>query len=349
MGLETLLEASQRPLIVAGHGIRLAGCDGRFRSWLEAIGIPAVTTWTGADLLPTDHPLNLGILGMCGQRSANAAMHHSDLILALGTHLSYAHTGAVRPYCPQAKKVFVNCDEGELANLTVEADLKLHMGLEEFFAPAPSEHRGREWDYSYFRGLNEPWPAGTSYALNEEMTRLLPEGSIMVVDGGGTALYTGFQSSHIKEGSRLICSTAISAMGSGLPEAVGACIASGRKMTSCLIGEGSLMLNVQELSTIVHHRLPIKIFVIVNGGYRAIKDTQDGYLGGRRRGVDARDLSFPNLVELAKAFGITYAYKDRIQAALDFDGPVLCELPVPEDQPMLHHVAGRPLSEMEFN
>ena len=153
----------------------------------------------------------------------------------------------------------------------------------------------------------------------------------MVIDGGGTALYTGFQSSYIKEGSRLICSTAISAMGSGLPEAVGACLANGKKLTTCLIGDGSLMFNIQELETIKNLDLPIKIFVLNNNGYLAIRHTQDTFLEGRHCGTSEPDISIPSLRAVASCFGLRY--ETQAELALAGEDPVLCEVITPSGQP----------------
>lgn len=281
-----------RSLIVAGLGIRLGGQVAEFRAMAE--DYPVVTTWLGADLLPTDHPNNIGIIGPCGQPGANKALHEADEILVWGASMTSAHVGAHQPKAKRVEKL------------------------------QPAEPWAKK----------EPFPLFGSYALNNAMTRMLPEGTAMVVDGGGTALYTGFQSSHIKEGSRLLCSSSMSAMGSGLPEAIGACFANGKKLTTCLIGDGSLMFNVQELQTIATHQLPIKIFVINNGGYLAIKHTQRDFQEGRYYGVGEPDLQFPNLVRLAYAFGIPYCSGNSADA-LSHEGPTLTEWRCDPMQPMV--------------
>ena len=285
-----------RSLIVAGQGIRLGGEIASFRK--AADEYPVVTTWLGADLLPTDHPNNIGIIGPCGQPGANKAIHAADEILVWGASMSLAHLGAVPPKARRVDRL------------------------------QPTPHQ-REWC------KREDVPLIGSYAFNNAMTRLLPPGTVMVVDGGGTALYTGFQSSYIKEGSRLICSTAMSAMGSGLPEAVGACFATGRKLTTCIIGDGSLMLNVQELQTIATHKLPIKIFVLNNDGYLAIRHTQRDFQEGRYFGVGGNDLEFPSIAMLAHTFSINYFFEDEYEESLEWLGPTICEVMCSKDQPML--------------
>lgn len=295
-----------RPLIWAGNGIRLKGEVSLFREFVEDSGIPVVTTWTGADLLPTDHPLNVGIVGVSGHPGANKAVHEADVLLLRGSGFHTTQLGAVPPNTETEDLDFNDWPDPDLTWIARCSELK-----------------------------KEKVPLIGSYLFNDKMTRLLPEWSIMVIDGGGTALYTGFQSSYIKEGSRLICSAAISAMGSGLPEAVGACIASG-KLTTCLIGDGSFMLNLQELQTIKHHNLNIKVFVINNGGYLAIKHTQMSFLGKRLHGVGAPDISFPDTSMIAEAFELPFfrlhAPYDDIKQVLDCEGPVLCEVMTPTDQ-----------------
>jgi acetolactate synthase I/II/III large subunit len=340
------VERAQRPLLVIGHGVRLAGEQKRLQSLVARF--PFVSTWTGADLVPTDHPMNLGIIGMSGQRGANKALYEADLILVLGSHLSLPQTTTLTAeFAPQARKLVVDIDPDQLANMTVEAE-HLVCDLRDFFQDPPQANLTPEWEArcGELKALNRvnPRPTGklNSYVFNDRMTRMLPEGVVMVVDGGGVALYTGFQSSHIKEGQRLICSSSMSAMGSGLPEAIGACFANDRKLTTCLIGDGSLMLNLQELQTIATHRLPIVVFVINNQGYLAIKHTQDGFLDGRRFGVGGNDLSFPDIQKLAYAFGISYIKLEReelieetVGMALDKGEPVICEVMCDPDQKML--------------
>lgn len=311
---------SNRALVWAGYGIRLHGEIARFRAFLDATGLECVTTWTAADLLPTDHPQNIGIVGISGQPGANAAVHEADHLLVLGSSMSIPQCSTVVPFAPNARKEVVH-----------------GQALGAFF-DAPARDPDKPWAYQH-RAANR-MPQEGSYAFNDMMTRMLPPGSVMVVDGGGTALYTGFQSSYIKEGSRLICSSAMSAMGSGLPEAVGAAFASPHTIITCIIGDGSLMLNVQELQTIAHHNLPIKVFVVSNGGYLAIRHTQAGFLGGRFYGVGQPDLSFPSVANLARAFGIPYfrctvPNEEIIGTALEENGPAICEWICPQDQKMV--------------
>lgn len=307
-----------KELVWAGNGIRLHGLVSEFRAFLDSTGLETVTTWTGADLLPTDHPQNIGIIGISGQRGANKAVYECENLYVLGSSMSLPQTSTIKPFAPHCRKTIIHGEK-----------------LAEFFATQQISKK-EPWAFKY-KPLNKP-PMEGSYAFNDMMTRMLGTGAIMVVDGGGTALYTGFQSSYIKERQRLICSSSMSAMGSGLPEAIGACLANGKSLTTCLIGDGSFMFNIQELQTIKHHNLPIKIFILNNGGYLAIRHTQDGFLEGRHCGVGEPDLSFPDFGAVSRAFGIPFikaSDAEMVGKMLEMPGPAICEVMVPKDQKVL--------------
>ena len=349
-----LVGLAKEPLILAGNGVRLAGEQERFERLIESSGIPFVTTWTGADLLPTDHPQNIGIVGMCGQPGANKAVDAAELLLVLGSHLSLPQIGnPPDSFAPYTIKIVVDIDQNQLDNMVVDVQHEVCASLADFFDQV-TLRRHKNWAKEY--KAENRMPMIGSYAFNDRMTRMLPEGTPIVIDGGGTALYTGFQSSYIKRGTRLICSSSMSAMGSGLPEAIGACLASGRRMTTCLIGDGSLMLNMQELQTIATHNLPIKIFVIENGGYLAIRHTQKQFQEGRYFGTQPPDLEFPRAARIADLFDIPAVdiNWDRTlpEWILSSDGPTMCVVHCPEDQQMVRQkfIDGKPqpLTDMEI-
>lgn len=181
------------------------------------------------------------------------------------------------------------------------------------------------------------------YLFVQTLSDLCAEGDIIVVDGGGTNVYVAFQTVQIKPGMRMILSTGLCSMGSGLPESIGACFAGNRRRTICLCGDGSLQLNVQELQTIRHHNLPIKIFVTNNSGYLSIRQTQDGFLGGLHAGSDAEGgMSLPDFQQVAAAYGLptsriesAKALRSGLAAALDSEGPFLCEILTPPDQEII--------------
>jgi len=355
------LRAARKPLVIAGHGIRSGKAVAKFREFITRLNVPFVTTWTAADFLPTSHALNTGILGISGQRGANKAVHSADLLLVLGSHLSIPQTSTLfDQFAPDAKKIVIDIDRDQLENLNVKVELPVVADVGVFFdwvkAYALEISVERDWLASCksFKEMNSvssglrktgsKTSAGVnSYVFNDLLTRCLPENVCLVIDGGGTALYTGFQSSQIRDTQRLVCSSSMSAMGSGLPESVGACLANKRRLTTCLIGDGSFLINVQELQTIVHHRLPIKVFVLNNNGYLAIRHTQAAFLEQRYAGTH-RDwgVSFPAIKKVAAAFDIPFFRVAReatarkvITDVLKVKGPAICEVVVPDDQEML--------------
>ncbi len=355
------LRTATRPLLVVGNGVRSAGCVNDCIALIERHKLPFVTSWTASDILPTDHPLNAGIIGVAGQRGANKAAFAADLLVCLGCHLGLTQTSTLaHTYAPNARKVIIDIDPDQLDNLTVPFDLRINADLSQFFTEFSHVHFEQPLD-SWLRKINtlqrmnsvdaaltETLARGDSEKVNSnffnsELTRRIPANADIVVDGGGTALYTGFQSSFIKAGQRIICSSSISAMGTGLPEAVGVSQAKGNGEVYCIIGDGSLMLNLQELQTISHHSLPIKIIVYNNNGYLAIKHTQESFLEKRYFGTDLENgLSFPDLEKIAGCFEIPYIKSvgiDRmsevIEEVLITEGPILVEVITAEMQSML--------------
>lgn len=373
--LAAMIRAAKAPVIVAGTGIRMAECEAQFLDFITTTGIPFVSSWTASDLTDSDNPLYGGIIGLSGQRGANKILYNADLIVCLGNHLSVTQTGTLfDKFAPQAKKAVVNIDQGELDNLNIAFDLKIHADLRDFFAYVATQsctpQDMGDW-HSRFAGLkalNSVVDTLTAKAslgdqgrinsnyFNIKLTQRLPANSHLVVDGGGTALYTGFQSSSLKTGQRIICSSAISAMGTGFPEAVGVSLAAPGAEIYCVIGDGSLMLNLQELQTIQHHHLPVKIIVYNNDGYLAIKHTQKAFLGARYHGTDAQHgLSVPAINKVAECFGFAYMQVTdvaQVDSALDaifaHQGSLMVEVAVPSEQTTLFQQGFEKIAEDRF-
>ncbi len=345
-----LLRVASKPLLVLGYGVRLAGCASQLGSFIEKHKIPYVTTWTASDLYSTDNPLNLGIIGMSGQRGANHAMFEADLLICLGTHLAIPHTTTLfDSYAPQAKKVIVNIDNDQLENLNVDFDLKVVSDLRDYVewvkAQDLPEYR---WEHgpeikrqNWYHPAEGKRPNSNIYV--HRLTERSPAGTCLVVDGGGTALYAGFQSAVLKKGDRIICSSAISAMGTGLAETIGASKCGKFSKFLCVIGDGSFLMNIQDLQTIKQDKINVVISVINNNGYLAIRHTQKEFLGARYFGTHPEwNLAMPSIEKLAYAFDIPYVKlntADRLEEIVDSvlgtDGPVICEVVVDEEQEVL--------------
>jgi acetolactate synthase-1/2/3 large subunit len=257
-----------------------------------------------------------------------------------------------------AKVVMVDIDPGELEHRTVRVDLSVTSDARAFLqelqqslpdGPLPAIGPWREKVLDYKKRYNS-FPASCSererfvhpYVFMDRLSDELRGDDIIVVDGGGTIDQVAFQAFRVKDGQRFFASVGLGAMGSGLPEAVGACLGGNGRRTICLVGDGSMQLNIQELQTILHHKLPVKIFVLCNDGYTSIRATQEGFLGSNYVGSETSGgVSLPDYMKVAAAYGIKCFRIDRhadlgtIRQVLESDGPCVCEIvSCKEDQPL---------------
>lgn len=355
--LESWLKTAQRPLVVAGYGIRAAGAVDLFEQWIKRTGIPFVCTWNTSDIMASDHPGYLGRIGVAGQRGANLTIQNCDLLISLGSHLCMTLTGGrFNAFARGAKKVVIDIDPVELANSNIKHDLGIQADAKEFLQQilktklqklSLSEWHTKCAKYKTYNLIPAEWRKAKKfidpYVFIDLLTGQLKSQDTLVVDGGGTALYMPFQASQIKKGQRMVVSGGISAMGTGLPESIGAYFARPQGQVICFIGDGSMQFNIHELQTIIHHRLPIKIIVFNNQGYLAMRHTQDGFLNSRYVGSDAKGgLSLPDYQKIASAYGLKAVrvrnYREavpKVKAVLKYQGPVLCEIMIPPDQALI--------------
>ena len=337
------IKKSQRPVINAGNGIRIGHAFEGFSRVVEKLGVPVVTGWDSEDCMPDDHPLYTGRGGGMGDRAGNFAIQNSDLVLSLGSRLSIRQVGYNYSTWARAAYTIVNdIDPEELKKPSVHIDMAVHADVKDLLDQLE-------------RVLDEE--DANVYAFMKEMSSRLKEEQVIVV-GNGSACVVGGHACIIKQGQRFISNSAIASMGYDLPAAIGACMAvregdaqEGRMQDTelqdtssdiiLITGDGSIQMNLQELQTIIHHRMPIKIFLINNGGYHSIRQTQKNFFGEPLVGigVDSHDLSFPDMEKLAAAYGYPYCRAchngelvPAIETALRTDGPVICEIFVSRDQ-----------------
>lgn len=358
------LTHSSRPLLVLGYGVRLAHCAARVRQLVDRHGLQFVTTWTASDLFASDHPLNLGIIGMSGQRGANKAVFAADTLVCLGTHLSIPHTTTLfDQYASQAHKIIVDIDADQLENLNVRFDQRIHANLRDYLDWLTPRLKGSfRWsDATIFQEANWYAPECDSHPNSNlvvrRLTQLTREPFCLVVDGGGTALYAGFQSARLKDGDRIICSSAMSAMGTGLAETVGVAMSGRFARQLCVIGDGSFLMNVQDLQTIRQNSINVIILVVNNNGYLAIRHTQKEFLGGRYCGTHPDwNLTMPAIGAVANAFCIPHVLLSRaedteatLQSLAERRGPLICEVVVAEDQEALFKQGYKPNGDGTFS
>ena len=347
------LRTACRPLIMVGHGVRLAGAGKKFIELYERLGVPIVTTWNALDLIPYHHSLNLGHPGSVSLRSANFAIQNCDVLLMVGTRLDNIVT-AYNPsnFGRNAYRIMVDIDIYELDKLTM--DLAIHADAAEFVQEMLNQvtvnmcvsgvwlRYCRDLKIKYVPKLQE------SFSREEKITHVhavkalsdaLPENALIVTGSSGLAIemfYTHFQN---KPGQRIFLNTGLGAMGYGLPSIVGAHFGNvHNKPMVAIESDGSFMMNVQELATIRMLQIPVVIFILNNNGYASIRNTQKNYFDGRyiATGPEA-GLGFPDICELAEAHRIpaieiydVHGLKDSIAYALKAKGPFICNIHLPE-------------------
>ncbi len=336
---------SKKPLLILGYGLWLSGKLDEYLKIINEKKYKFVTTWTALDYMPTNFKNNLGIIGMRGQRGANKAVFESDFILCLGTHLGIPHTTTLTEnYAPNSQKAIVNIDDDQLKNLNIKFDYKFNESLENFIPifkklskPSIDDYVGLK-KLNWYKQKSKVKPNSNIFYYN--LTKKSPKKSCFVVDGGGTALYTGFQSLNIKKGQRVICSSGMSSMGTGLAETIGAFKSGLFKKIYCIIGDGSFLMNIQDLQNIKSENIPAVIIVVNNNGYLAIRQTQEGFLNNKYYGTHPEwSLKMPNIEKISKGFGFDFI---KINKSKDIDSgikklnnytkPVICELVVSETQ-----------------
>ena len=351
------LQTAERPVIMVGTGVRLANALDIFETVVHKLSIPVTTAWTAIDLITSDDPLYCGRPGSVGDRAGNFAVQNSDVLLVIGSRLNIRQVSYNwQSFARCAFKIQVDVDPAELNKPTVKPGLPVHCDARLFL-----EELNRQIDEcSYDASRHADWLAWCKervarYPVVQPRQRVVNGRFInpyhfldrlfhhlvaddVVVCGNGTASVVGFQVATVKNDQRLFANSGCASMGYDLPAAVGAAVAREGKRVICLAGDGSIQLNIQELQTVVHHQLPIKIFALNNGGYLSIRITQ-GTFFGRFVGESPRSgLSLPDMVKVAQAYGLPTMriegadFEAAIDQAIDTPGPFLCEVMLDPDQ-----------------
>ncbi len=346
------LRNAKRPVFHAGYGIRLAGAYEAFRAVADKLNIPIVTYWNAADLIEDEHPLYCGRAGNMGDRPGNWAIQNADVILAVGTRISIRQVGYNwKTWARAAEVIMVDIDPAELKKPTLHVEMPIWADAKDFLTKLDSAaekpvNTSRDWvetcqkwkrEYPVVlpRHWEENGKTANVYAFIRYLSSSLPENSLTAVSNGACCV-VGNQAYVIQKGSRMANNSAIASMGYGLPAAIGTCLGGGQRPTICLEGDGSIMMNLQELQTIISNHLPIKIFLINNNGYHSIRITQTNLFSEHTKvgiGPESGDLSFPCFENIAKAFKYPYysahsnaEMKKIVNQALAVDGPVFCEI-----------------------
>ncbi len=329
-----LLATSERPLLLAGHGVRLAGAAKRFLALAESLDIPVATTWNALDLIPWAHPLCIGRPGVVALRAANFAVQNCDLLISIGCRLDNIIT-AYNPkgFARAARKIVVDVDPEEIAKLDMDIGLRLPVDAGTFIDSlaaqtmllsatdrSPWHQRCADWKQRYAVGEGKPFgtegPVSHYHFVSALSDAALPDTLVSTGSSGlgVEAFYTVFRN---KPGQRVFLTSGLGAMGYGLPAAIGACLASNRRPMIAVESDGSLQLNLQELATLKAQNLPICLMIMNNGGYCSIRNTQRNYFQERYLGIDpASGLWLPDLEKIAAVYGLPY---QRITDGLEID------------------------------
>lgn len=321
--VQRLLEGAQRPLILAGHGVRLSGAANAFRELIESLGVPLVTTWNALDLLPYEHPLYVGRPGVVALRAPNFAIQNADLLIAIGCRLDNIITAyAPRDFARNARKVVVDVDVNEIAKLDMDIDVAITSNAANFIGALASkvgkaEFRRPQWlercaglkaRYGVNDGKRFPDSGPIShFQFADALSDVVPANTLVSTGSSGLAVEVFYTVFRNRPGQRVFLTSGLGAMGYGLPAAIGACFANGRKPMVAVESDGSLQLNLQELATLRGFNLPICLVVMNNGGYASIRNTQRNYFEGRYVGTGPEaGLWMPNLEEVARAYHLPF-------------------------------------------
>ena len=348
------IKTSKSPLVLAGTGVNPGAGREKLLAFLDKYKIPVVTAWNANDTVAYDNPYFAGMPGTVGTRPGNFALQNADLLISIGCRMNIRMTGYNHfDFAKNAFKAAVDIDERELHKPTLSLDLPIHGDLCEFldkmnardYEPV-KEHE--KW-VSWCRNVLEKYPSVREdqhgdglinpYVFTDRLFDKLDKDD-RIICGNGSACVITFQAAKIKQGQRMFTNSGCAAMGYGFPAALGVAVSDNSKRTVCIDGEGSFMMNLQELATVVQNKLDMKIFIINNNGYLSIRQTQTNLFKPPLIGVDRESgVGFPDFGKLADAFGLAYkkldAEKDAdalIEEVLKSSGPVLCEVVVDPTQ-----------------
>ncbi len=359
----SLLNRAKRPLILAGNGIRLAHAEKEFRNLIDLLQIPVLATWLSVDLFEYDDPLYLGKPGTVAPRGVNFALQNCDLLLVIGSRVDNTLTAySPRNLARGAKKIMVDIDPFELKKLSSITEISIHADAGDFLREFLKQkdllerpdrtawwNRCRTWKKSWplvDPSMREPAQRVSIYNFTDILSEELNEDELIASCSSGSAIEIFQHVLRIKKGQRLFHTSALGSMGYGLPAAIGACLGSGRRKTICVEGDGGIQMNIQEFATVERLGLPIKFFILGNGGYSSIRASQKNWFG-RTMAADAESgMKLPDITKVAAAYGLPVHritdqshLREEVRHVLDTPGPVVCEVCCLPEEPRMPSVS----------
>ena len=344
--LHDLIIAAERPVFIAGHGIKLSNSLDCFREFLNDYKIPVVTTFNGVDNLPSDHEMFMGRIGVVGNRCGNFVLQNADLVISLGSRnnirqISYNWENFVRA----GKLVLIDIDKSELNKPTLKPVLKIHADVGAVIRKLSDlgQYESSEKWLAWCKDKIERYPVVEKEQYNDNngvqvyyflnlFTKLIAEDAV-VASGNGAACVANFQATSVLKNQKIFWNSGCASMGYGLPAAIGAKFANKNKDVYCMTGDGSIQMNLQELQTVVHYNLDLKIIVLDNSGYSSIIQTQNNFFSNKFGCDRVSGVSFPDLEKISYAYGIKFfeinnhsEIEKIIKNVNDYQGPVICRV-----------------------
>lgn len=350
------INAAKAPLLLVGTGVRLAGADQLLLDFLNRYRIPVVTAWNANDLVAFDNPYYVGMPGTVGTRPGNFVLQNCDLLISMGCRMNIRMIGYNKyDFAKNAYKIVIDIDEKELKKPTIKPDMPICADVKDVFAgllnvetELISNHE--KW-LGWCKNLLNKYPVVRREYFEADKERINPyvfvdklfsslNDSDRVICGNGSACVITFQAAKIKQGQRMFTNSGCAAMGYGFPAALGVAVSDNAKRTICIDGDGSIMMNLQELATVAYNKINLKIFILNNNGYLSIRQTQTNLFHSQFVGIDSNSgVGFPDFEKISDAFGIRYyrietkAEADKyIPIVLDGEEACVCEVLVDEKQ-----------------
>ena len=366
-----LIAKAQRPVLLIGAGVKVSGAEKSLRNLADSLGFPIVCSWSAIDIIPHNHRLFIGQIGIYGNRAANLLIQNSDLILSIGSRLDTRQVSSnSKSFGRAAKKIIVDIDQHELDKGRVVADVPVCADAKEFISVMqkmiPAERPGisgwlakaKIWKNKYPSCVPKYFnqkKAVNPYAFFKVLSGELGNKDIITLDIGAVMAWA-MQALEVKDGQKFFSQFGHASMGYGLPAAIGAAFATKDRGIICVTGDGGMQMNIQELQTITHYNLPVKIFVLNNNSYGMVRQFQDKYFEGRHTGTVPRGgYSSPDFVKIAKAYGIAVEninnhknMREKINRVLNMKKSVLCNIVIKEDQKIIPKLEARRLKNGQY-
>ena len=344
-----LLNSSKRPVILAGNGIRSANAEEKFLELANFLNIPVMTTWKSLDFMEEQHPLFVGRPGLAAQRGANFSQQTSDLFISIGARLDHGQTAFNHEnFARKAKKVIVDVDSAEIEKMQFDVDCSINFDAGDFIEEALNQkeqknnefpkwlQQCKEWQAKYPVVVPEYWKQKeyvNNYVLIDVLSDLMNSTDLLIPGSSGCCSEVTMQSFKVTKGMRIFNSEGLGSMGFGIAASLGGCIASNRKHTVCIDGDGGVIMNIQELETVRRLNLPIKYFVLNNGGYVSIRNSQGKHFKNEFASGEDSGVTLPSFEKISNSYGIKYArisdqnnIHEQVLEVLEEDGPVVCEV-----------------------